>query len=187
VELEIKNISTQEVTTVKVKAGDYVSSLTLNKDDDVLITIKKEGFAFNSTYISSNDTSFASPSSLNFELQSLGKGKSFNIENIYFDNNSYKVQLATNEILIEFAKYLELNSTLVIEINGFTDNIGDNVDNQFLSENRSKAVRDLLLIHGISQDRVSYNGFGESLPISNNDTEKGRASNRRIEFKIIDR
>lgn len=185
VELEIKNLTTQEITTIKVDAGTYVSSLTLAKDDDVLITIKKEGFAFNSTYISTEDTSFNSPSALNFEMQSLEQGKSFSIENIYFDNNSYELKRATNEILIEFAKYLEVNNTLIIEINGFTDNVGNQADNQLLSENRAKAVRDLILLQGISEKRVFYNGFGESSPITSNDTEKGRGQNRRTEFKII--
>ena len=185
VDLEIKNLTTQEITTIKVDAGTYVSSLTLAKDDDVLITIKKEGFAFNSTYISNEDTSFNSPSALNFEMQSLEQGKSFSIENIYFDNNSYELKRATNEILIEFAKYLEVNNTLIIEINGFTDNVGNQADNQLLSENRAKAVRDLILLQGISEKRVFYNGFGESSPITSNDTEKGRGQNRRTEFKII--
>ena len=185
IQLEIKNIKTQEITNVKVDAGTYVSSVTLEEDDDVLITIKKEGFAFHSTYISSKDTSFKSPYELNFEVKSLGEGKSFNIENIYFDNNSYEVQPVTVEILIEFAKYLEINSTLVIEINGFTDNIGDNLDNQLLSENRAKAVRDLILAHGISEERVLFNGFGESYPIAENSTEEGRSKNRRTEFKIV--
>ena len=185
VDLEIKNLTTQEITTIKVDAGTYVSSLTLAKDDDVLITIKKEGFAFNSTYISTEDTSFNSPSALNFEMQSLEQGKSFSIENIYFDNNSYELKRATNEILIEFAKYLEVNNTLIIEINGFTDNVGNQGDNQLLSENRAKAVRDLILLQGISEKRVFYNGFGESSPITSNDTEKGRGQNRRTEFKII--
>ena len=185
VELEIKNLTTQEITTIKVDAGTYVSSLTLAKDDDVLITIKKEGFAFNSTYISTEDTSFNSPSALNFEMQSLEQGKSFSIENIYFDNNSYELKRATNEILIEFAKYLEVNNTLIIEINGFTDNVGNQADNQLLSENRAKAVRDLILLQGISEKRVFYNGFGESYPITSNDSEKGRGQNRRTEFKII--
>ena len=185
VELEIKNLTTQEITTIKVDAGTYVSSLTLAKDDDVLITIKKEGFAFNSTYISTEDTSFNSPAALNFEMQSLEQGKSFSIENIYFDNNSYELKRATNEILIEFAKYLEVNNTLIIEINGFTDNVGNQGDNQLLSENRAKAVRDLILLQGISEKRVFYNGFGESSPITSNDTEKGRGQNRRTEFKII--
>ena len=88
-------------------------------------------------------------------------------------------------MLIEFSRYLEINHTLVIEINGFTDNIGKEKDNQLLSEKRAKVVRDLILMNGISEDRVSYNGFGESSPLSNNDTEKGRSRNRRTEFRII--
>ncbi|MDP7566914.1 MAG: OmpA family protein [Flavobacteriales bacterium] len=185
VELEIKNIKTNEITTIKVDAGTYVSSLTLDEKDDVLITVKKEGFAFNSTYISANDTVFKSPSSLDISMQSLDEGKSFAIEDIYFDNNSYELKEITKEVLVEFAKYLEINNSLVIEINGFTDNIGDASDNQILSENRSKAVRDLILLQGISESRISYKGFGESSPKSNNNTEKGRAQNRRTEFRII--
>ena len=185
IELEIKNIKTQQVTTIKVDRGSYVSSLTLEEDDDVLITVKKDGFAFASSYINADDSTFNAPSNLNFEMQSLEEGRSFNIDNIYFDNNSYEIMAATKEILIEFAKYLKINKTLVIEINGFTDNVGDKVDNQLLSENRSKAVRDLILLEGISEKRVFYNGFGESFPLSSNDTKKGRAMNRRTEFKII--
>ena len=185
VELEIKNIKTKEITTIKVDAGTYVSSLTIDEKDDVLITVKKEGFAFNSTYISANDTVFKSPSSLDISMQSLDEGKSFAIEDIYFDNNSYELKEITKEVLVEFAKYLEINNSLVIEINGFTDNIGDASDNQILSENRSKAVRDLILLQGISESRISYKGFGESSPRSNNNTEKGRAQNRRTEFRII--
>jgi len=185
VELEIKNIKTNEITTIKVDAGTYVSSLTLDEKDDVLITVKKEGFAFNSTYISANDTVFKSPSSLDISMQSLDEGKSFTIEDIYFDNNSYELKEITKEVLVEFAKYLEINNSLIIEINGFTDNIGDTSDNQILSENRSKAVRDLILLQGISESRISYKGFGESSPKSNNNTEKGRAQNRRTEFRII--
>ena len=185
VELEIKNIKTKEITTIKVDAGTYVSSLTLDEKDDVLITVKKEGFAFNSTYISANDTVFKSPSSLDISMQTLDEGKSFAIEDIYFNNNSYDLKDITKEVLVEFAKYLEINNSLVIEINGFTDNIGDASDNQILSENRSKAVRDLILLQGISESRISYKGFGESSPKSNNNTEKGRAQNRRTEFRII--
>ena len=185
IELEIKNINTQEVKTIKVKSGTYFSSLTLDESDDLIITVKKEGFAFNSFYISSEDSSFNSPSSLDFKMQLLEEGRSFNIQNINFKNNSYEIQYTTKQILIEFSKYLELNKALVIEINGFTDNIGDKLDNIVLSENRAKAVRSILLSQGISEERISYNGFGDAFPIANNNTQKGRAQNRRTEFKII--
>ena len=185
IELEVKNINTQEITTIKVDEGTYVSSLTLGKNDDVLITVKKEGLAFNSTYISANDTSYYSPSNLDIIMQSLENGRSFNIDNIYFDNNSSEIRSVTKEVLIEFAKYLRVNKTLVIEINGFTDDVGEIVDNQLLSENRAKAVRQLILSEGISDDRISFNGYGESYPLADNSTKKGRSKNRRTEFKII--
>jgi len=185
VELEIKNINTNEVTTVKVEEGTYVSSLTLARNDDVLITVKKEGFAFNSTYISTEDTAFVSPSSLNIELESLEEGKSFTIEDIYFEHNSYQINPVARQVLMEFAAYLKLNKTLVIEINGFTDNIGTTNDNLLLSKNRAKAVYGLMIASGISANGLSYNGYGEQFPKANNTTEKGRANNRRTEFKII--
>ena len=185
VELEIKNIKTQEIKTVKVEEGAYVSSITLGKNDDVLITVKKEGLAFNSIYISANDSSYLSPSNLDITMQSLENGRSFNIDNIYFDNNSFEIKPVTKEVLIEFAKYLRVNKTLIIEINGFTDDIGEGFDNQLLSENRAKVVRQLILSEGISDNRILFNGYGESFPIADNSTAKGRSKNRRTEFKII--
>ena len=185
VELEIKNLKTNKVTTVKVDARTYVSSLTLEDDADVLITVKKEGFSFSSTFIASDDTSFVTPTELNIELQSLEKGKSFNISNIFFSTNSYEINDLAKEILIEFSSYLKLNNSLVIEVNGFTDDIGDFNDNLILSENRASAVRDLILTNGISADRIKFNGFGELHPIEPNKDEKSRGANRRTEFKII--
>ena len=185
IEIEIKNIQTKEITTLEVKKGEYISSLTLGDNDDVLLTVKKQGFSFHSTYISHKDGSFESPKNLNIKLESLKNGKSFKIEHIYFDNNSFKMDSSAKEVLLEFSNYLKINQSLIIEINGFTDNIGEENDNQLLSENRAKAVRNLILMQGISEERVFYNGFGESLPVFSNDTENGRAKNRRTEFKII--
>ena len=187
IELEIKNLTTQEITTVKVNAGTYVSSITLGRDDDVLVTVKKAGYAFNSRYISADDSLFTSPSGLNFEMEQLKEGKSFNIDNIYFTNNSYDLSVITREVVVEFAKYLEINSSIVVEINGFTDNVGGRIANQLLSERRAQSVMDLLLMQGVSVERVSYNGFGEYFPVASNETEEGRAANRRIVFKIISR
>ena len=185
VELEIKNINTNEVTIVKVDAGTYVSSLTLAKGDDVLITIKKEGFAFNSAYISSNDTSFSSPSNLDFELNSLEQGKSFDLRDIYFETNSYQISSIAKNVLFEFTAYLMSNANIEIEINGFTDNIGESITNQVLSENRAKAVYELLISYDLDKERLSFNGYGEQFPIVDNTSVSNRAQNRRTEFRII--
>ena len=185
VELEIKNINTNKVTIVKVDAGTYVSSLTLAKDADVLITIKKEGFAFNSAYISANDTSFTSPTNFDFELHSLENGRSFNLSDIYFETNSFLINSIAKNVLFEFTSYLKLNNNMKIEINGFTDNIGESITNQLLSKNRAKAVYELLISYGINKERLSYNGYGEQFPKVNNTSIVGRAQNRRTEFRII--
>ena len=185
VELEIKNMSTNEVTIVKVDAGAYVSSLTLAKDDDVLITIKKEGFAFNSAYISAKDTSYSSPTNLDFELQSLEQGRSFYLNDIYFETNSFQISSIAKNVIFEFAAYLKLNKNIVIEINGFTDNIGGSTANQILSENRAKSVYDLLIASDLDKERLSYNGYGEQFPRVNNTTISNRTQNRRTEFRII--
>ncbi len=185
VDLEIKNIRTNEVTTINIESGVYVSSLVLSERDDVLLTVKKKGFSFHSTYISSDDSLFQSPMKLNIELESLENGKSFNLSNIYFQTNSYDINNVVREVLIEFANYLKINNNLAIEINGFTDDIGDESKNQTLSENRAKSVREIILLEGISPDRVLFNGYGEQFPIAKNTFKEGRAKNRRTEFKII--
>ncbi len=187
VDINVKNLNTQKVTSIKSINGRYACSVSLSDSDNVIITVNKQGFAFNSTYISAADDLFFSPSNLDFKMQSLAAGKSFKIDNIYFANNSYEINEVARQVLLEFAIYLKQNKDLIIEINGFTDNIGNKLDNQLLSENRARAVCNLILAQGISASRVSYNGFGENNPVSSNDTEKGRSDNRRTEFKIISR
>ena len=77
------------------------------------------------------------------------------------------------------------NASVSIEISGHTDNVGDKKSNQILSENRAKSVLDFLIANEIPKERLSYKGFGDTMPIDDNTTEKGRANNRRTEFMIL--
>jgi outer membrane protein OmpA-like peptidoglycan-associated protein len=79
---------------------------------------------------------------------------------------------------------LNKNPKLTIEISGHTDNQGSKTYNQNLSQNRSKSVYDYLVNKGISASRLTYKGYGDTMPISENNTEEGRALNRRTEFKV---
>ena len=74
---------------------------------------------------------------------------------------------------------------LKLEIQGHTDNVGGVDYNMTLSENRARAVYDALISRGIEPSRLRYRGFGFSRPIASNDTEEGRAKNRRTEFVIL--
>jgi len=74
---------------------------------------------------------------------------------------------------------------MIIEIRGYTDNVGEDAANQQLSQARAKAVFIWLTNQGIQSFRIAYKGFGETQPIASNDTEAGRKQNRRTEFYIV--
>jgi outer membrane protein OmpA-like peptidoglycan-associated protein len=76
------------------------------------------------------------------------------------------------------------NPSVKIQINGYTDNVGNDADNLKLSENRAKAVVDFLITKGIDATRMTWKGFGETQPVADNSSEEGRALNRRTEFVI---
>ena len=77
------------------------------------------------------------------------------------------------------------NTSINIQISGHTDNIGKPADNLFLSENRAKAVVHYIVSNGIDASRLSFKGYGETEPVADNNTEEGRALNRRTEMKVI--
>lgn len=108
------------------------------------------------------------------------------LKNVQFDNNSYVLNSSSINELDKFINYLSKDVSLKIAIDGHTDNIGSVERNKVLSKNRAKAVYEYLASNGIKQDQlVSYNGYGESNPISTNDTQEGRALNRRTSFRFI--
>ena len=185
VEIEIKNINTKEVMVIKVKNGEYAASLTLSKDDDVLITVKKKGYSFNSQYVSSENHEFLSPTNLNFELKDIVEGESFLLNNIYFELDSYQLNEVSNEIILEFAEYLKTNSSMIISINGYTDNIGELDYNKKLSRERALSVYNKLINYGIAKNRLQYKGYGEGNPKNDNSSHELRELNRRTEFFII--
>jgi outer membrane protein OmpA-like peptidoglycan-associated protein len=87
--------------------------------------------------------------------------------------------------LNKVVEYMNSNPKMKIEIGGHTDNVGTKEYNKALSQNRAKSVYNYLIEKGVSADRLSYKGYDFSIPIADNDTEEGRALNRRTEFKVI--
>ena len=187
VSLELKNITTNEVTQISVNGGKYVSAVTLEESDDVLITFNKDGYAFNSHYISSTDEEFSGPSKMDVNIDKIESGKTFEINNIYFSTDSFNVNYVTKAILTEFANYLKKNKNLELLISGHTDNVGTEENNLILSTNRARSVYAFLIESGISEDRLTFQGFGESKPVYDNATSEGRSKNRRTECTIINK
>ena len=187
VSLELQNISTNEVTQVSINGGKYVSALTLEDSDDVLITFNKDGYSFNSHYIASTDNNFSGPSEIDVEIDKIEKGKTFEINNVYFATDSFNLNQVTKVILTSFSQYLKRNQNLELLIAGHTDNIGNAEDNLILSNNRARSVYSFLVKSGINESRLTYKGYGERNPAYDNSTEEGRSKNRRTECTVINK
>ena len=107
------------------------------------------------------------------------------LKNVFFETASASLKPASRTELDRLRDLLQENPSLRIQINGHTDNVGSDVDNQKLSEARAKAVYDYLIDQGIAAERLQFKGFGESAPIDTNDSEPGRRNNRRTEFVVL--
>jgi len=105
-------------------------------------------------------------------------------QNIVFNKNSFTLTDRAREVLDDVAAAILGYENLVVEIAGHTDSSGEAVRNLRLSKDRASAVRDYLIEKNVPANRLSPIGYGETSPISDNETEAGRAANRRIEFNL---
>jgi outer membrane protein OmpA-like peptidoglycan-associated protein len=107
------------------------------------------------------------------------------LKNIYFDFDKTTLKSESFVELDKVVNFLKKNTTVSIEISGHTDSKGSDTYNANLSQGRSQSVVDYLISQGIDSSRLEAHGYGESKPIDSNETEAGRASNRRVEFTIL--
>ncbi len=106
------------------------------------------------------------------------------IQSVEFETASAKLKRTSRSTLYRIAKILNKYPDYKLKITGHTDNQGDNDSNLLLSENRAKSCMEYLISQGINEDRISYKGSGSKQPIDSNETEEGKAKNRRVEFKL---
>ena len=105
-------------------------------------------------------------------------------KDINFDTKNVTVKGAFKKQLDALAKIANENTSLVFVLHGHCDNVGEDILNNKLSEDRAKSVKDYLVSKGVSASRISTKGFGIANPKLSNDTERGRAANRRVEFIV---
>ena len=101
---------------------------------------------------------------------------------LLFDFNKATLKPESDGVLQQVLDLLNKNPGLKLEIQGHTDNVGDDKYNQSLSEQRAAAVVAWLSQHGIAAGRLSSAGFGRTRPVADNKTDDGRAKNRRVEI-----
>jgi outer membrane protein OmpA-like peptidoglycan-associated protein len=112
-------------------------------------------------------------------------GEKVRLNNIFFETGKWDLLPESFAELDELVKILGDNPSMEIEINGHTDNVGDDNSNLVLSQKRAAAVVTYLLGRGVAGDRLDSAGFGETQPVAPNETDEGRALNRRVEFVIV--
>lgn len=105
-------------------------------------------------------------------------------KNVFFATGSYKLLTKSFRSLNEVAEIMKADETLMLDIDGHTDEVGTNESNQVLSENRAGAVRDYLISKGVPDSRMKSAGYGEEKPVADNKTAAGRAKNRRTEMTV---
>lgn len=163
--------------------GEFL--LVLPSGKNFALNVSKEGYLFFSENISlMGEHSSLKPRVMNIPLKKIQLGESVVLKNIFFDTGHYILKEESTTELNKLIEYLKKNSGLKIEISGHTDSVGTLQYNQELSENRAKAVYEYLIRSGIGPERLTFKGYGPTKPVGPNDTEQGRANNRRTEFKI---
>jgi OOP family OmpA-OmpF porin len=109
------------------------------------------------------------------------------LDGVNFDFDKATLRPEAKAVLNEAAALLSKHDRVVVEIAGHTDSMGSEEYNQGLSERRAASVKDYLTSKGVKATHLTAKGYGESRPVASNDTEEGRAENRRVEMIVLDR
>ena len=188
--VEIRDTNANVISTgvISVTQGKYAVAAEVHHDkpQPLILNVKKEGYSF--------DTQIIKPEEIteeivekDAEVKAVETGKVCDLRDIYYETNDYSLTQESKMLLAFFIEFLKENPTVKVEIQGHTDNVGRDDDNLLLSENRAKSVYDYVIEQGVDAKRLRYKGYGELNPIASNNTEEGRAKNRRTVFLIYEK
>jgi outer membrane protein OmpA-like peptidoglycan-associated protein len=183
--VDLTDLSSKEVLSKLQtdETGNYLITLPVGKD--YAFTVKRRGYLFYSENFPLSNKNPDSTYYIDIPLQPLEANATIVLKNIFFDTRMFEIKTESTPELDNLVQLLKDNPALKIQITGHTDNVGKGEDNLLLSNNRAKAVVTYLTTKGINPARLSYKGFGATQPVDSNNTEEGRAKNRRTELKVI--
>jgi outer membrane protein OmpA-like peptidoglycan-associated protein len=118
-------------------------------------------------------------------LVPIEQGQVVTINNVFFESGQFELLPASYPELERLAKLMSENSKMKIRLEGHTDNVGAAQSNMLLSNERVNEVKKFLVGKGVVETRIQLKGLGQSKPIESNNTEEGRAKNRRVECIIL--
>jgi OOP family OmpA-OmpF porin len=189
VNVSLRN-SAGEQTTKTNEKGLY--EFKVNSREPVKLVFDKEEYFIVSQNYTYDD--LAKADTLLYKehcISSFKKNVPIVLENIYFEFNKADLTEPSKLVLNKLVDILIDNPDIEIELGAHTDNIGTDEYNQELSERRAKSCVDYIITKDIAANRLTFKGYGESMPVAPNTTKKGkdnpegRAKNRRTEFKVV--
>ncbi len=145
-----------------------------------------EGYIFESENVEVSDTATYAEVIHHTKLKKIETGTITRLNNIFFETNKATILPTSLNEIERIASFMNTNKKIKIEIQGHTDNVGDENKNMLLSTLRAEAVYNELIKRNIASQRLSSKGYGETKPAADNNTDKGRSLNRRIEFVIVE-
>ncbi|WP_339509820.1 OmpA family protein [Pseudomonas sp. RL_15y_Pfl2_60] len=114
------------------------------------------------------------------------RGLIITLGDVLFDAGHADLKASANRTILKVVQFLQLNPRRIVRIEGYTDSSGDDAQNLELSRARAQSVADVLTDLGVDSKRISVKGLGESFPVAENASVKGRAQNRRVEIVFSD-
>ncbi len=166
--------------------GRYTITLPLKKNYGFYVS--KQNFYPLSDNIDLRDSLKAMKLDKNFMLTSIKKiirkGAVIPLKNVFFQSNKYNLQSESFPELNRLAYFIKKHKNIIVEISGHTDNVGSYTYNLKLSQQRANAVRKYLILKNCKPAQIIAKGYGESKPVADNSSDKGKAKNRRVEFKV---
>lgn len=172
----------QQVASDKV-SGEYTVVLTEGKQ--YALYVSAPNYLMSSLSFDYTSPKNLTPVALDVYLEPIKSGAAMVLNNLFFDTGKYELETKSKTELNKLIRFMQLNNTVKIEIEGHTDDIGADKDNQVLSEKRAKSVVDYMIANGISKDRIRFKGYGESKPVKPNTSDENRKLNRRIEMRVL--
>lgn len=182
IDLETQNVVAESYSDAV--SGEFL--VCLPTDKNYALNVSKDSYLFYSeNFEIKGEYSQIKPYLKDIMLQPIDTGETVVLKNIFFDFDKFDLLPESLAELNKLTGLLQKNPAMKIEIGGHTDNKGSAEYNQKLSEQRARSVYEFLIAKGIDKNRLSYKGYGLTKPIDTNDTEEGRANNRRTEFKVM--
>jgi len=186
--VKVSSLKDERETTLRVdqETGRFAGTIEVQDDvEDLIVSLQHKEVAFSASYLTAaNAVGENTVWQTKLQFEPLEIGKEYRINDINFSSNSYILSPSGKKIVESFAQYLKDHPNLKADIQGHTDNVGLAADNLALSRNRARAVYEYLVSLGISQGRLSHHGYGETRPIADNESEEGKAANRRTVFVV---